>query len=87
MAMGGSKAQVYVQGNYVHEFEGEQGIAFTSGGTTLNYGNRRIADYAEVKVGWSVATPGGVTGFVEGFGDFSKAYKGGGGRAGIRVGF
>jgi hypothetical protein len=84
---GGSTALLYAQGNYVHEFKGRDGVAFTSGGTTLDYGNRPIGNYGEGKVGFSVVSAGGVTGFVEGFGQESNNYKGGGGRAGIRAKF
>ena len=84
---GGAVAIVYAQGNYVHEFKGENGIAFTSGGTTLDYRNRAIGDYGEGKIGFSVVSASGVTGFVEGFGEDSNSYKGGGGRAGIRAKF
>jgi len=84
---GGATAIVYAQGNYVHEFKGKDGIAFTSGGTTLGYNNQRIGDYGEGKIGFSVVSASGVTGFVEGFGEDSNNYKGGGGRAGIRAKF
>jgi hypothetical protein len=83
----GGTLQVYAQGNYVHEFKGKDGIAFTSGATTLRYANRPLGDYGEAKAGFSVASLGGVTGFVEGFADYGKNYRGGGGRAGLRVGF
>ncbi len=86
---GGSVAVLYAQGNYVHEFKGKDGIDFISGGQSLAYNNDRIRDYGEGKIGFSVTTAAGVTGFVEGFGDYAKHgdYKGGGGRAGIRVKF
>jgi outer membrane autotransporter protein len=88
MTMGnGARMQVYAQGNYVHEFKGKGGIAFTSGGTTLGYSNIALGDYGEAKAGFSIASLGGVTGFIEGFGDYGKNYKGGGGRAGLRFGF
>jgi hypothetical protein len=86
---GGSVAVIYAQGNYVHEFKGKDGIDFISGGQSLAYNNQRIGDYGEGKIGFNVTTAAGVTGFVEGFGDYAKHgdYKGGGGRAGIRVKF
>jgi len=84
---GGALLQLYAQGNYVHEFMGTDGIRFANGGTTLSYGNDRIPDYGEAKIGFSVASRNGVTGFAESFGDYSRAYKGVGGRAGLRVKF
>jgi len=84
---GGATAIVYAQANYVHEFKGTGGIAFTSGDITLRYGNRPLGDYGEGKIGFSATTAGGVTGFVEGFGSDGGSYKDGGGRAGIRISF
>lgn len=85
--MGGSRGVVYASGNAVHEFKGRQGLDFTSNGFTLGYRNERIGTYGEGKIGFNVTTPGGVSGFVEGFGNYSKEYRGGGGRAGLRVKF
>ncbi len=84
---GGSVAVIYAQGNYVHEFKGKDGIDFTSGGTTVSYDNQKIGDYGEAKLGINISTIGGVTGFIEGFGEYAKHgdYKGGGGRAGLRI--
>lgn len=89
MDMGGNTAVIYAQGNYVHEFKGKDGIDFINGGQSLDYRNDRLPDYGEAKIGFNVTTPGGVTGFVEGFGEYAKHgdYKGGGGRAGIRIKF
>ncbi|MBA2935940.1 hypothetical protein HZF05_17815 [Sphingomonas sp. CGMCC 1.13654] len=86
---GGAVAVIYAQGNYVHEFKGKDGLDFVSGGQSLAYNNQKIGDYGEGKIGFNVTTAAGVTGFVEGFGDYAKHgdYKGGGGRAGIRVKF
>jgi outer membrane autotransporter protein len=78
-------AGLYAQGNYVHEFEGRDGIHFLTGGQSFGYRNRPIGDYAEGKLGITIAGPGGVAGFVEGFGDYSNSYRGGGGRVGLRV--
>jgi outer membrane autotransporter protein len=84
---GASRAVVYLSGNAVHEFKGRNGLTFTSGGTAFNYRNDRLGTYGEGKIGFNITTPGGVTGFVEGFGNYSDEYKGGGGRAGLRVKF
>jgi outer membrane autotransporter protein len=83
----GAVMTVYAQGSYVHEFRGEGGVTFTEGATVIGFRDQPIGDYGQGKLGFSVATPGGVTGFIEGFGDASDRYKGGGGRAGIRLAF
>jgi hypothetical protein len=83
--LGSSRAVVYLSGNAVHEFKGRQGLSFTSGGTAFNYRNDRIGTYGEGKIGFNITSPGGVTGFVEGFGNYSNEYKGGGARAGLRI--
>ena len=41
----------------------------------------------EGKVGVSIGTAGGVSGFIEGFGNIGDNYKGGGGRGGLRIKF
>jgi len=84
---GGATLLLYAQGNYVHEFKGDDGITFINGGQKLTYRNRPIADYGEGKIGFSVISTNGLTGFIEGFGDGSRNYKGGGGRVGLRVNF
>ncbi|MDO7841856.1 autotransporter outer membrane beta-barrel domain-containing protein [Sphingomonas sp. CA1-15] len=83
----GSKGLVYASGMAVHEFRGQDGVALTSGGQTVAFFNNRIGTYGQGAVGFNVTTPGGVTGFIEGFGDYSDDYRGGGGRAGIRLHF
>ncbi|MDB5725530.1 MAG: hypothetical protein JWQ16_2284 [Novosphingobium sp.] len=83
--LGANRAVVYASGNAVHEFKGRQGLNFTSGGTTFSYRNSRIGTYGEGKIGLSIVSQGGVTGFVEGFGNYSSDYKGGGARAGLRI--
>lgn len=84
---GGSRLTAYVSGMAVHEFDGDDGLAFSSGATTLRFDNHRIGTYGQGTVGFDITTPGGVTGFIEGTGDYNKNYRGGGGRAGIRVKF
>lgn len=81
----GNRAVVYAAGNAVHEFKGREGVVFTSGGTNFDFRNDRIGTYGEGKVGFNITSPGGVTGFIEGFGNYSSEYKGAGGRAGLRV--
>lgn len=81
----GNRAVVYAAGNAVHEFKGREGVVFTSGGTNFDFRNDRIGTYGEGKIGFNITSPGGVTGFIEGFGNYSSEYKGAGGRAGLRV--
>nr|WP_239026090.1 autotransporter outer membrane beta-barrel domain-containing protein [Sphingomonas paeninsulae] len=83
--MGTSRAVVYLSGNAVHEFKGRDGLSFTSDSTTFNYRNDRIGTYGEGKLGINIVSASGVTGFVEGFGNYGDDYKGGGARAGLRI--
>ncbi len=78
---------LYVSGNAVHEFRGGSVLTFTSNATPFSYGSNRIGTYGEGKVGLNIASAGGVTGFIEGFGNYSRNYRGGGAQAGLRVGF
>ena len=78
----------YASAMAVHEFkDGNDGITFNSGPFALHYDNQRIGTYGQGKLGFSITTPGGVTGFIEGTGDVSDHYKGVGGRAGIQLKF
>lgn len=91
----GSKAAVYVGGNYVHEFQGEDGVSFTNNGQTFSYINGRTRDYGEALLGLSVGQASGVSGFIEG--SYIRSFKddsagrlpieGAGGRAGLRIRF
>jgi hypothetical protein len=45
-----------------------------------------LPDYAEGKIGVGIGS-GGISGFFEGFGNIGHAYRGGGVRAGLRLGF
>ncbi|RHW18907.1 hypothetical protein D1610_01835 [Sphingomonas gilva] len=93
--MFGSKAAFYLGGNYVHEFQGEDGVTFRSGGQTLTYVNGRPDDYGEALLGLSVGQANGVSGFIEGsyirsFNDDDAGrlpIEGAGGRAGLRIRF
>ncbi|WP_277983103.1 beta strand repeat-containing protein [Sphingomonas faeni] len=77
----------YAGGAAVHEFEGKDGLRFTSGGQTVGIVNDRLGTYAQGILGLNIVTTGGVTGFIEGHGEYNKDYNGGGGRAGIRIKF
>lgn len=88
MALGnGATVVIYAQGNYVHEFEGKDGVSFNTGGASLAFRNQAIGDYGQGKIGVSIGTAGGVSGFIEGFGNIGDNYKGGGGRGGLRIKF
>ena len=80
-----AKLVVYASGNVVHEFEGRDGLTFVSGGSSLGLRNDRIPTYGEGKLGLNVVSASGVSGFVEGVGDYSHDYKGGGGRVGLLI--
>lgn len=84
---GSATAVIYAQGNYVHEFKGEDGLTFDTGGAGLAYRNRAIGDYGQGKIGVSIGGAGSVSGFIEGFGNIGGNYKGGGGRGGLRIKF
>jgi hypothetical protein len=77
----------YAGGAAVHEFKGKDRLDFTSGGQTIALYNDRLGTYGQGTVGLNIVTAGGVTGFIEGHGEYGDDYKGGGGRAGIRIKF
>ncbi|MDY7526315.1 autotransporter domain-containing protein, partial [Sphingomonas sp. 10B4] len=83
---GDSIASFYVAGDYVHEFQGTQGLVFSSGSNAVPYRNVPLQDFGRGKLGVTIKS-GAVTGFIEGDGIVSKNYTGGGGRAGLRVAF
>lgn len=83
----GQLLTVYAGGHAVHEFQGRDRIAFTSGAQTLEFQGERIGTYGQGTLGFSVVTPGGVSGFLEAHGEYGDDYRGGGGRAGLRIAF
>ncbi len=80
--LGGSKTTFYVQGRYVHEFKGKDGIDFLSGGTNQAIAGVRPGDYGQGALGVNIVSAGRASGFIEGNADLG-ATKGGGGRIGI----
>jgi fibronectin-binding autotransporter adhesin len=84
---GGGKALVYVTGNAVHEFQGEDGLTFLSGGGSATIGNQRIGTYGQGSIGVSFASAGKLSGFIEADGNVGGSFKGAGGRAGISLKF
>lgn len=87
MISGLVRTTLYVSGNVVHEFRGRDHTLFTSGGQSVNLGDQRLGTYGRGTVGFNIVSNEHVSGFVEAYGDVSKAYKGGGGRAGLSVRF
>lgn len=95
LPMLGSTASFYLGGNYVHEFQGEDGVVFTSGGQDLRFTNARLQDYGEALAGINVGQADGISGFAEG--TYTRSFKdnaagelpleGYGGRVGMRVRF
>jgi hypothetical protein len=78
----------YGGGNYVHAFEGENTVSFTSAGQTVAFANGRGRDYGELTLGLKIGSDRDkVTGFVEGRYASGGDYQGYGGRAGGQVRF
>ena len=77
----------YAGGAAVHEFKGDDRLIFGSGGQRIAVFNDRLGTYGQGTIGLNIVTAGGVTGFIEGHGEYGDDYKGGGGRAGIRIKF
>ncbi|MDB5578990.1 MAG: putative secreted protein [Bradyrhizobium sp.] len=75
----------YAGGSVIHEFEGVDGVTLVSGGTFEHVGNARIKTYGQGLLGLNIFSDGPVSGFIEGNGNFGGAYKGGGGRVGLRI--
>ncbi|MBW4330811.1 autotransporter outer membrane beta-barrel domain-containing protein [Stakelama sp. CBK3Z-3] len=83
----GMETTAYIGGNYVHQFQGEDGVAFTSGGETVAYTQNGIHDYGEGFIGLNIGSADSVSGFIEGNYANGGNSEGAGGRAGIRVKF
>lgn len=84
---GGGKALLYATGNAVHEFKGEDGATFLSGGGSATLGNQRIGTYGQGSIGVNFVSAGKVSGFIEADGNVGGDFKGAGGRAGISLKF
>lgn len=80
---GGGTAVFYLRANYVHEFKGEAGLDFLSGGTSQHLSGTRPSDYGHAALGVNLFTAGRVSGFFEGETDFGGGASGGGGRVGF----
>ena len=83
----GAKALVYASGQVVHEFDGTDGLTFTSGGASDHVLNDRLGTYGEGRLGVSLLTEGPVSAYVEGTAHVGRSYRGGGGRVGVQIRF
>ncbi|MEO7687882.1 MAG: autotransporter domain-containing protein [Sphingomonas sp.] len=84
--IGAAKVSFYGGGNYVHEFKGQDRVAFVSGGQTVLFSNNRIRDYGEGTLGLNIGSEQGkISGFFEGRYADGGDYEGYGGRAGVRL--
>lgn len=83
----GRKALYYARLSFVHEFDGDAGMTFRSGGVAQSIGNEAVGDYGQAAVGVNILTNGPVSGFVEGEADFGGDFSGGGARIGVRYRF
>ncbi|MEP3225818.1 MAG: autotransporter outer membrane beta-barrel domain-containing protein [Parasphingorhabdus sp.] len=83
----GSQLTYYAGGQAVHQSQLGDGITFTSGDTLIEIENRLSRTFGRFELGLSIATVGGVTGFIEGNADMGGDYTGFGGRGGLKVQF
>jgi len=84
---GGGKAVLYLRAYYVHEFKGDAGLDFLSGGISQHISGIRPGDYGHAALGVNLFTAGHVSGFFEGETDFGGGTSGGGGRVGLSFKF
>ena len=87
MRSGGTTTSVYLKGEAIHEFKGEDRLNFANGSFDLGFVNRRLDTYGRGTVGVTIASGTNVRGFLEAFGDVGQRYRGGGGRAGLAISF
>jgi trimeric autotransporter adhesin len=78
---------LYAGGNYVHEFKGDDSVAFTNNGRTVRIDNRAMGDYGEGVLGVNIGSTEGVSGFIEANGAKGSEYDAYGARAGLRIHF
>lgn len=87
LTSGTTRTSLYAGGSAVHEFKGRDGPDFLNSGQSLAFRNDRIGTYGHGVIGVNIVSNGRVSGFIEASGDYSKSYKGGGGRAGLSIRF
>jgi hypothetical protein len=83
---GGSLLNVYAQGDFVQPFGGSAATTFSTGATDVTFKDERIGAYGKARLGLSITT-GPVTSFIEGEARTSGDYRGGSGKAGLRIAF
>lgn len=83
--MAGQAVTFYASGEAVHEFKGKADVTIADAGGAYAFRSARLPTYGKGTLGFSIASGARVSGFVEGFGDDGKDYRGGGGRAGISL--
>lgn len=77
----------YAVGTAVRELAGDDRLRFSSGGQVVVLDTDRLDTFGQGAIGVNVAMQSGVTGFIEAHGEAGSEYRGGGGRAGLRVSF
>ncbi len=77
----------YLSGQAVHQSQSDDGLLFTSGISSIQIQNQLSNTFGRFEMGLSIATRGGVTGFIEGNADISGDYTGYGGRGGLKIQF
>ncbi len=85
--MSGQKLTFYVSGEAVHEFKGRDDVTISNAGGAYDFRSVRLGTYGKGTLGINISSGSPVSGFLEGFGDYGKDYRGGGGRVGIAVKF
>jgi hypothetical protein len=83
----GNTVTFYASGEAVHEFKGHDDVTISNAGGAFSFRTARLGTYGKGTIGFNVSSASPVSGFVEGFGDYGKDYRGGGGRAGLRLKF
>ena len=82
---GGNRAIIHAAADAVHEFGGEDGGTFLSGGVSERLRDERIGTYGQGSIGIDLNPASRLRGFVEASGVTGGGFKGFGGRAGISL--
>ncbi len=84
---GSNRLTYYFGGQAVHQSQNGDGLVFTSGASSIEIENQRSNTFGRLELGVNIASPGGVTGFIEGNADIGGGYTGYGGRTGLKIEF
>ncbi|WP_108812389.1 hypothetical protein [Sphingorhabdus sp. Alg231-15] len=84
---GSNRLTYYLGGQAVHQSQNGDGLVFTSGASSIEVENRLSNTFGRFELGVNIASPGGVTGFIEGNADIGGGYTGYGGRTGLKIEF